>query len=215
MTDPEYLFKQTEIERKRIGRGDRNKKRGGGRYVRLPSDNMTKKEREAMNGEIKTYKVKEFYNWEEFKALPDDMQLKWVNSLINRYGCSVYAISTVVFGGARNRLYLHLTRKGLAQYINSAAKGYGSRKCQERLEQAFNAWNDTQVTCYDPNIVIEAQNDEVEPQNDEMDEPAKNVTEDAPEPPKNVAGKSDLHNIALLLQSLAGTGAKLTIEVTL
>lgn len=118
-------------------------------------------------------------------------------------------------GGARNRLYLHLTRKGLAQYINSAAKGYGSRKCQVRLEQAFNAWNDTQVTCYDPNIVIEAQNDEVEPQNDEMDEPAKNVTEDAPEPSKNVAGKSDLHNIALLLQSLAGTGAKLTIEVTL
>lgn len=210
MTDPEYLFKQTEIERKRIGRGDRNKKRGGGRYVRLPSDNMTKKEREAMNGEIKTYKVKEFYNWEEFKALPDDLQLKWVNSLINRYGCSVYAISTVVFGGARNRLYLHLTRKGLAQYINSAAKGYGSRKCQERLEQAFKEWSD--------NCIIEAPNDVVDELDDEeqnVEETAKNVVEDAPEPPKNVAGKSDLHNIALLLQSLEGTGAKLTIEVTL
>lgn len=212
MTDPEYLFKQTEIERKRIGRGDRNKKRGGGRYVRLPSDNMTKKEREAMNGEIKTYKVKEFYTWKEFKALPDDLQLKWVNSIINRYGCSVYAISTVVFGGARNRLYLHLTRKGLAQYINSAAKGYGSRKCQERLEQAYKAWCDNCIT-EAPNDVVDELDGEAEEQN--VEETAKNVTEDAPEPPKSVAGKADLHNIALLLQSLAGTGTKLTIEVTL
>ena len=43
MKDAEYLFKQTEIERKKLGYGDRHKKRGGGRYVRLPSDNMTKR----------------------------------------------------------------------------------------------------------------------------------------------------------------------------
>lgn len=213
MTDPEYLFKQTEIERKRIGRGDRNKKRGGGRYVRLPSDNMTKKEREAMNGEIKTYKVKEFYTWKEFKALPDDLQLKWVNSIINRYGCSVGAICTIVFGKTRTMLSLYMDRKGLTKYINKSPMGRkAGREAMDKLAQAFKAWNDTQVTCYDPNIIIEAKNDEVEPRNDEVE---KNVVEDAPEPPKNVAGKSDLHNIALLLQSLAGTGAKLTIEVTL
>lgn len=43
MTEAERLFRQTEIERKRLGYGDKHKKRGGGRYVRLPSDNMTKK----------------------------------------------------------------------------------------------------------------------------------------------------------------------------
>lgn len=213
MTDPEYLFRQTEIERKKLGYGDKHKKRGGGKTVRFPSDYLSKKEREAMNGEIKTYKVKDFYNYEEFKALPDDLQLKWVNALLNRYGCSVGAIGSIVFGVKDTTLTSYLGGKGLTKYVNKGARGrWEGIRGREKLEQAFKAWNDTQVTCYDPNIIIEAKNDEVEPQNDEVE---KNVVEEAPEPPKNVTGKADLHNIALLLQSLAGTGAKLTIEVTL
>ena len=43
MTDEEFIFRQISAERKRIGRGDFNKKRKGGRFVRLPSDNLTKK----------------------------------------------------------------------------------------------------------------------------------------------------------------------------
>lgn len=43
MTDEEYVFRQTEVERKKLGYGDRHKKRGGGRYVRFSSDNLTKK----------------------------------------------------------------------------------------------------------------------------------------------------------------------------
>ena len=217
MTDPEYLFKQTEIERKRIGRGDRNKKRGGGRYVRLPSDNMTKKEREAMNGEIKTYKVKDFYTWAEFKALPDDLQLKWVNSIINRFGCSAGAISSIVFGKSRPMLQGYLEKKGLTQFVNKGPMGRtAGREAMLKLVQAYKAWCD--------NCIIEAPNDVVlddeierfavlDDEEQTAEETAKNVTEDAP--PKNVTGKSDMHNIALLLQSLAGTGAKLTIEVTL
>lgn len=213
MTDPEYLFRQTEIERKKLGYGDKHKKRGGGKTVRFPSDYLSKKERDAMNGEIKTYKQKEFYNWEEFKALPDDLQLKWVNSIINRYGCSVGAICTIVFGKTRTMLSLYMDRKGLTKYINKGPMGRkAGREAMDKLAQAFKAWNDTQVTCYDPNIITEAPNDEVDSQNDEVE---KNVVEETPEPPKNVTGKADLHNIALLLQNLAGTGAKLTIEVTL
>ena len=51
MNDAEYLFKQTSSERKRIGRGDYNKKRQGGKAIRFPSDHLTKKEIEAMSGE--------------------------------------------------------------------------------------------------------------------------------------------------------------------
>ena len=36
MKDAEYLFRQTEKERKRIGRGDFNKKRQGGKQIRFP-----------------------------------------------------------------------------------------------------------------------------------------------------------------------------------
>ena len=166
MTDPEYLFRQTEKERKKLGYGDKHKKRGGGKTVRFPSDYLTKKERDAMNGEIKTYKKKEFYTWEEFKALPDDLQLKWVNSIINRFGCSAGAISSIVFGKSRPMLQGYLEKKGLTQFVNNGPMGRkAGREAMDKLAQAFKAWNDTQVTCYDPNIIIEAKNDEVEPQN--------------------------------------------------
>lgn len=69
MTDAEYLFKLTERERKRNARGAKNKIKGGGGAVRLPSDNLTKKEREAMNGETVTYLG--IKTWNRGRNLPD------------------------------------------------------------------------------------------------------------------------------------------------
>lgn len=46
MNDAEYLFKQQEINTKRIARGAFSKKRGGGKHCRLPlgqPDKVTEK----------------------------------------------------------------------------------------------------------------------------------------------------------------------------
>lgn len=125
MTDEEYLFKQTSEERKRIAQGAFNKKRQGGKYVRLPSDNLTRKEREALNGEVKQYKEKPFYKWEEFKKMPDDLKLKWLNSTTSRYGITLATVAQECFGISKTGLYDYLKRNDLYVYANKSKGNHG------------------------------------------------------------------------------------------
>ena len=141
MNDAEQMFRQTEIERKRLSYGDKHKKRGGGRYVRLPSDNLTRKEREAMNGEIKVWQEKPFYTFEEFKELPDDVQLKWINSLINRYDVGIGGISRIIAPSAnRNILHDYMERKGLLEYVNAGGRGGAAAKGAGKLRSDYDAY---------------------------------------------------------------------------
>lgn len=195
MNDAEYLFKQTEKERKRVGRGAFHKKGRGGKIVSLPSDHLTKKERDAMNGEVVTFKEKPFYTWEELKSLPDDIQLRWCNSLINRYGCSTASISTVVLNKSPRHLYLYFARKGLAQYLNSGQSGQAGQKGAKALRAAFSEWCAEQVA----NCIKNDKKDDIVPR---VEEKAEDISDTAA-------------RIASLLGLLSGSGAKLTIEVTL
>lgn len=52
MTDEAFVFNQTVRERKATGYGAYHKKRKGGRTIRFPSDNLTRRERQQMNGEF-------------------------------------------------------------------------------------------------------------------------------------------------------------------
>ena len=212
VTDEEYLFKQTEIERKKLGYGDKHKKRQGGRYVRLPSDNLSKKEKEAMNGEVKTWKEKPWYTWDEFRALPDDVALKWVNSLINRYCCGMGVISQCVLGKGQMDLHHYMLSKGLREYVNKGGTGAVAARGKKRLLEDIEEYQQT-LTPVHPTMEEDASTSlsMTEPEETAAPEP---VVEPAMKPVLT-AKPGDLHNIALLLQSLAGTGAKLTIEVTL
>lgn len=103
MTDEEFVFRSDIRERRAAGRGDYHRKRGGGRYVRLPCDNLTRKEWMAMNGETKTYRPKELMTWEQFRAMPEDLQKEHLQWLVDNgggpariaelYGCSQQNIS--------------------------------------------------------------------------------------------------------------------------
>lgn len=217
VTDEEYLFKQTEIERKKLGYGDKHKKRQGGRYVRLPSDNLTKKEREAMNGDVKTWKEKPYYTWDEFRALPDDVALKWVNSLINRYACGMGVISQCVLGKGQMDLHHYMLKKGLREYVNKGGTGVVAARGKARLLEDIEEYQRS-LTPVHPTMEEEASVTETE--ETAAPEPitefaAKPVYDTKAEEPIMTAKVGDLHNIALLLKSLAGTGARLTIEVTL
>lgn len=217
MTDEEYLFRQTEKERKRIGYGAKHKKRGGGRYVRLPSDNLTKKEREALNGEIKTYKDKAFYTWDEFKELPDDLQVAWVNSQVNRYCVGLETISSVVFGLSKASLRNYLIRKDELKYINKAVGGNAGLAAKKKFEAIVQEWNDTQVTMCEDDLPEETE-PETTPEevfrivDHQIVPPTTEIVEVEPE---NDNKPNNLENIGALIQALRGTGARLTIEVTL
>lgn len=114
MRDAEYLFKQTSLERKRIGRGDFNKKRQGGKQVRLPSDNMTRKEWEKMNGECKSYDMAKPVAWESFKQWPADLQRSYLLGLGEKFDIGVahladmFHISRCSIYNLTNRLNVHL-----------------------------------------------------------------------------------------------------------
>lgn len=228
MTDEEYIFRQTVKERKSAGNGAKHKKRGGGRYVRLPSDRLSKKEREALNGEVKTYKKKDFYTWEEFKALPSDLQVAWCNSLINRCGCGLSTIGEEVFSKSHSAMHYYFENKGELKYINKGATEKKQLKiAREKLAAAFENWKNTQITMSDENlpqddpapaalkespVEIESLHETTASEREETVAPAPQIAVKQSEP---TAVCFDPANIAALIAALAGSGAKLTIEVTL
>lgn len=76
MTDEEYIFRTECAEKKRTARGSFNRlsHAGKGGRVKMPSDYMTKKERDKMNGEVQSYNLNSPMKWMQFKRMPDDIQ---------------------------------------------------------------------------------------------------------------------------------------------
>ena len=136
MKDEEFIFRQEVREKKRIGAGAFHKKNGSkSKKCTLPSDRLTRKEKEKLNGECKSWNLKAFYSWDEFKRMPSDIQLEYVNSLINRYDCGLTTISKILFEKAPSTLSFHMKSRGLLDYVNN--KNRASTHGAERLEQAI------------------------------------------------------------------------------
>ena len=61
---------------------------GGGRRVGFPSDSLTKKEREALNSEVRSWNTKRVMPWGTYKQMPVDLQKEY---LTNMQGCGATA----------------------------------------------------------------------------------------------------------------------------
>lgn len=83
MTDEKYTFVTDVAEKKRIARGAFNKRthNGKGGKVRFPSDYLSNKERNKMNGEIREYRMNSPITYAEFKKYPDDLKKKYIQRL--------------------------------------------------------------------------------------------------------------------------------------
>lgn len=95
MTDEKFVFVTDVAEKKRTARGAFNKrthngKRGG---VKFPSDYLTKKERNKMNGEVKSYKINQPITYKEFKSYPDDIKIEYIQNLRKKFDVPDTAIS--------------------------------------------------------------------------------------------------------------------------
>lgn len=192
MTDEEYLFRQTEVERKKLGYGDRHKKRGGGRYVRLPSDHMTKKEREAMNGECVNYQLGRPVTKEEFYTWPVHIQREYLQQIVDKYHPKQSAIAAM----------LRCSAPTVCKLMQKLGVRSGRTRPGRRTRMDREGWT---------SFVFGTKAQEEAAEKTAPAEKPGAVETAAPK----ITQSTDLHNIALLLQSLAGTGAKLTIEVTL
>ena len=90
MTDEKYVFISDSFDKKRIARGAFNKRThtGRGGKMKMPSDYLTRKEREAMNGECISYRLNEPMKWAEFRTMPDDVKKTYILALRNKFNVS-------------------------------------------------------------------------------------------------------------------------------
>ena len=94
MNDIEFMLKEDIKEKKKAGSGYRYKKNGRkSKKCRLPSDNLSKKEIEKMNGECKVYNLNKPMSYSNFCAMPVDLQIKYLEMLRDKFGANQTEIS--------------------------------------------------------------------------------------------------------------------------
>lgn len=114
MTDEKYVYTQDVRDKKITARSARNKRthNGKGGAVKFPSDFMTRKEIEAMNGEVKSYKLNAPMTWNEFKAIPDDIKVIYIKALRSKFGVPDTHIAKM-FGIGQNMVSKEVIRLGI------------------------------------------------------------------------------------------------------
>lgn len=212
MTDEEYLFRQTEIERKRNARGDFNKKRQGGRRVRLPSDHMSKKEWQKMNGEVKTYNMNAPVGWKEFFTWPADIQRDYITRLEFVYHAKTHDIADML-GISECRLQEYRRELGIQNKRGGKRPKLDEENWKKFLGEELPFEAIPPEPPEDPTCRVPGSMD-FAPGNDPN---ASNASPNASNASSNEPDELDegVLRLAMLLQALKGTGAKLTIEVTL
>ena len=129
LSDEEYVFRQDIREKKSAGRGIYAKKNGSkSRKCTLPSDNLTKRQREKMNGEAMTYDLKKFYSWEAFKSLPVHIQVEYLNCLVDTYHVALTNIAKEQFGLCKTSLRSHAMRYQYYKKLHIQKHGFQPKK---------------------------------------------------------------------------------------
>lgn len=195
MNDAEFIFNQTSRERKRNGYGDYHKKRQGGRQVRLPSDHLSKKEREAMNSDVTKINLNAPVSWAEFKTWPKDLAAEYIQKLEKNYNAKSEDIAGML-GVSRGCYCNYKSSLGI-----KGKMGHGKPIDRDGWAKFLGANELTPEVLVESSPVVE-ERVELPEQKEEKQEPIK-------------VDSSSIMNIAILLDALKGTGAKLTIEVTL
>lgn len=129
MTDEAYVFNETNKERAIVRRSARYKKGGSkSKSCKLGCDGMSRKEIEAMHGEVKSWKLTDFYTWNEFKEMPHDIQIEYLNYTIDTYGIGLASISSVLFEKNSASLFKYCAYHKLDNKIHKGNAGGATKK---------------------------------------------------------------------------------------
>nr|DAD57979.1 MAG TPA: centromere-binding protein [Caudoviricetes sp.] len=150
MTDEKYTFVTDIAEKKRTARGAFNKrthngKRGG---VKFPSDYMTKKERNKMNGEVKNYIMNAPITYEKFKTYPDDLKKQYVRKLRDMFDVSDTDIAAM----------MGVNKKTLSMCLNKIGASGGRRGNRKADYVGFEKWKRGET---EPNECVQVPVDDV------------------------------------------------------
>lgn len=154
MTDEKFVFVSDVADKKRTARGSHNKRShcGKGGRVRLPSDNMTRKELNAMNSEVKSYHMNDPMTWKEFKSMPDDLKITYIKLVREKFHVSDTKIGEM-FGVAQRTIASEIIRLGI---------GLGKRHHHSGFDKdGWDAWRNRTVVPSAHDVLEEIQPVEV------------------------------------------------------
>lgn len=121
-------FDYDVLQKKRIASGARHMKRGSrSKRCSLPSDNLTPAQLKRRNGPVSTYKLDAPMRWDDFRAMPEDLQKQYLTNLVETYNVSIFKIADML---GVNTMTITRLRESLG--ITVKAKG-GTR--QENYEK--------------------------------------------------------------------------------
>lgn len=135
MNDYEYDFKKDSADKKNVARSARNARTHNGKRgaVRLPSDNLTKKEIKAMSGECISYaSLKNPMSFKEFKKLPVDLRKTYLEYIDEQFDKPPYTEIGKMFGVGGNTVSMYAAECGIVR-----GKGNVNTKWKKN---AFCAW---------------------------------------------------------------------------
>ena len=118
-SEAERLFIEDVRDKKIVSRSYRNKRThcGRGGAVRLPSDKLTKKELEKMNGQCETYRLNQPMKWHEFLAMPVEHQISYIKKLRAQFDVPDTRIARMMF----------VSQATFSQYVRKLGISPGSR----------------------------------------------------------------------------------------
>ena len=208
MTDEEYVVHMTERERKRNGWGSFNKVRQGGSVVRLPSDNLTRKELKELSSDVTTFNLNAPITFTEFKKMPDDIKREYVTKIRDRFHVRTPEIAAMM-GTSHRTLQLYLRDIGIAD----TRGGAHAKDLTEWNAWVKREWTKSETATPQAEIqqAIREEKHKVQEVLKETQPELTPIVYPESEPNQEL----NLNALTLLLKTLKGTGAKLTIEVTL
>jgi hypothetical protein len=134
LTDEKFVFISESKEKKNIAHSARNRRThaGKGGKVRFPSDYLSKKELEQMNSEVTAYRLNEMMTWKEYKDMPDDIKITYINLIRKKFNAPSIRIAEA-FGISKFTFLKEISRLGIGE-----GKGAGGKRIWD--EEGFNEW---------------------------------------------------------------------------
>ena len=104
MTEAASVFKETNKERSNLKNSAFHKKNGSA-VSKLGNKRMTWKEINSKHGPVETYpSLDSFMEYDEFKLLPPDLKVQYVNWLCKKYKIKICHVSEHLFGAGEKGL---------------------------------------------------------------------------------------------------------------
>ena len=132
-------FDYDVMQKKRLARNAKYKKNGSkSKRCTLPSDYLTAKEKRALNGECKTYKMSAPMTWEEFKEMPYENQRLYITGLKQKFDITM-ADLTKLFGCTYKAVSQYITRHDICKEMFVKRGGKRSSDHYAKFEEWINS----------------------------------------------------------------------------